>query len=62
MCIRDRSSLSETPDTPTPMGVFRAVERDEYSTSLKSQIDGVVENQGSADLDELLHSLPTWEV
>ena len=44
------------------MGVFRAVERDEYSTSLKSQIDGVVENQGSADLDELLHSLPTWEV
>ena len=56
------SRLSETPYTPTPMGVFRAVERDEYSVSLKSQIDGVVENQGSAGLDELLHSLPTWEV
>ena len=56
------SRLSETPYTPTPMGVFRAVERDEYSVSLKGQIDGVVENQGAADLDELLHSLPTWEV
>ena len=44
------------------MGVFRAVERDEYSVSLKGQIDGVVENQGSAGLDELLHSLTTWEV
>mgnify|MGYP003322796637 FL=1 len=56
------SRLSETPYTPTPVGVFRAVERDEYSVSLKGQIDGVVENQGAADLDELLHSLPTWEV
>jgi len=56
------SRLSETPYTPTPMGVFRAVERDEYSVSLKSQIDSVVEGQGAADLNELLHSLPTWEV
>ena len=56
------SRLSETPDTPTPMGVFRAVERDEYAVSLKAQIDGVVEDQGKADLNELLHSLPTWEV
>ena len=56
------SRLSETPDTPTPMGVFRAVERDEYAVSLKAQIDGVVKDQGRADLNELLHSLPTWEV
>ncbi|HJL92098.1 MAG: 2-oxoacid:ferredoxin oxidoreductase subunit beta [Acidimicrobiales bacterium] len=56
------SRLSETPYTPTPVGVFRAVERDEYSVSLKSQIDSVVEGQGAADLNELLHSLPTWEV
>jgi len=56
------SRLSETPDTPTPVGVFRAVEREEYSTSLKSQIDGVVKDQGAADLNGLLHSLPTWEV
>ena len=56
------SRLSETPDTPTPMGVFRAVERDQYAVSLKAQIDGVVKDQGRADLNELLHSLPTWEV
>ena len=56
------SRLSETPDTPTPVGVLRAVESEEYSTSLKSQIDGVIESQGSSDIGELLHSLPTWEV
>tara|TARA_B110000438_G_scaffold289702_1_gene324559 strand:+ start:75 stop:1100 length:1026 start_codon:yes stop_codon:yes gene_type:complete len=56
------SRLSNTPYTPTPVGVFRAVEREEYSSSLKAQIDGVIENQGHSNMQELLHSLPTWEV
>ena len=56
------SRLAETPTTPTPIGVFRAVEHEEYGTGIRGQVDDVQSHEGLGDLDELLHSLPTWEV
>ncbi|MEE2768547.1 MAG: 2-oxoacid:ferredoxin oxidoreductase subunit beta [Actinomycetota bacterium] len=56
------SRLAETPITPTPIGVFRAVEHEEYGTGIRAQVDDVQAHEGQGDLDELLHSLPTWEV
>ena len=56
------SRLAETPTTPTPIGVFRAVEHEEYGTGIRAQVDDVQAHEGQGDLGELLHSLPTWEV
>ncbi|MGI9603450.1 MAG: 2-oxoacid:ferredoxin oxidoreductase subunit beta [Acidimicrobiales bacterium] len=56
------SRLSYGPDMPTPMGVFRQVERPEYVESASQQLAAAQEQKGSGNLEDLLHSLPTWEV
>ena len=56
------SRLATAPTMPTPVGVFRAVERPEYSAEVNRQIAEVTASQGAGSLDALLHSLPTWEV
>ncbi|MEM7092658.1 MAG: thiamine pyrophosphate-dependent enzyme, partial [Actinomycetota bacterium] len=56
------SRLANAPTMPTPMGVFRCVERPEYAAEVNRQVDEVTASQGAGDLDSLLHSLPTWEV
>ncbi len=56
------SRLASTPSEPTPLGVFRAVDRDEYTAASEAQVDAAKQQQGPGDLNALLHSLPTWEV
>ena len=56
------SRLATAPTMPTPVGVFRAVERPEYAAAVNQQVDDVVASQGAGDLHGLLRSLPTWEV
>ncbi len=56
------SRLASGPDQPTPVGVFRAVERPEYAQSTSQQLAAAQESNGPGDLHALLHSLPTWEV
>jgi 2-oxoglutarate ferredoxin oxidoreductase subunit beta len=56
------SRLATTTDVPTPMGVFRAVERAEYGSAVSAQLAGTQADMGPGDLDALLHSLPTWAV
>jgi len=56
------SRLASAPTMPTPVGVFRAVERPEYSTEVNRQLEEVTAREGAGSLDALLHSLPTWEV
>jgi 2-oxoglutarate ferredoxin oxidoreductase subunit beta len=56
------SRLADSPTTPTPMGVFRAVERPVYGDALNSQIAAAQERQGRGDLVSLLNSGSTWEV
>jgi 2-oxoglutarate ferredoxin oxidoreductase subunit beta len=54
--------LSSSPTTPTPIGVFRAVERTEYSGEVTRQLAAAREQRGSGDLAALLRSGGTWEV
>jgi len=56
------SRLAKTPATPTPVGVFRAIDSGEYSTSVAAQIREVQAQLGKGDLADLLHSQPTWKV
>ncbi len=56
------SRLASDRHSPTPVGVFRAVEREDYGTGVENQLAEAKADPKSGDLDALLHSLPTWEV
>jgi 2-oxoglutarate ferredoxin oxidoreductase subunit beta len=56
------SRLAEHPETPTPVGVFRAVERADYASEMQHQLVQASERSGPGDLDALLRSAPTWTV
>ena len=47
---------------PTPVGVFRAVDRLEYGEEVTRQLAGAQDQRGPGDLHTLLHSGGTWEV
>jgi 2-oxoglutarate ferredoxin oxidoreductase subunit beta len=55
-------SLMEPPAFPTPVGVFRAVERPTYEKVLEDQIRQAKQQQGEGDLEELLNRGDTWTV
>jgi 2-oxoglutarate ferredoxin oxidoreductase subunit beta len=48
------------PEFPTPLGVFRAVERPTYEDVANSQIDTAKQKQGEGDLAELFGRGDTW--
>jgi 2-oxoglutarate ferredoxin oxidoreductase subunit beta len=56
------SRLSHSPHEPTPIGVFRDVERPVYDAELQAQVDGEIERSGRGSLAELIHSGATWTV
>ncbi len=56
------SRISHGPHGPTPLGVFRAVDRPRYGEVLQQQIADAQGKRGAGDLDQLLRSLGTWEV
>ena len=56
------SRLSHTPQGPTPIGVFRDVQRPVYGFELQGQIDDAIERHGPGDLQELIAGGDTWEV
>ena len=56
------SRLAAGPFEPTPIGVFRAVERPDYATGVDQQLAAAQASKGPGDLDKLLTSLPTWTV
>jgi 2-oxoglutarate/2-oxoacid ferredoxin oxidoreductase subunit beta len=56
------SRLARGPYEPTPIGVFRAVERSEYGAELSRQIVQAQEKRGAGDLHALLRSGSTWTV
>ncbi|MGE3621803.1 MAG: 2-oxoacid:ferredoxin oxidoreductase subunit beta [Acidimicrobiia bacterium] len=56
------SRLSRGPFEPTPIGVFRAVDRPEYGEAVNAQIARAVETKGPGDLAALLRSGATWDV
>jgi 2-oxoglutarate ferredoxin oxidoreductase subunit beta len=56
------SRLARGPYEPTPIGVFRAVDRNDYGTAIQRQLNEAQQQQGPGDLGQLLGSLGTWEV
>jgi len=48
--------------TPTPIGVFRDVQRTEYSDAVTAQLAAAQEQKGPGDLAALLRSGGTWDV
>ena len=56
------SRLSRGPYEPTPIGVFRAVERAEYGAEMARQVADAQERRGVGDLAALLRSGSSWSV
>jgi 2-oxoglutarate ferredoxin oxidoreductase subunit beta len=54
--------LSERPNGPTPVGVFRAVDRPIFSEGLTGELEAAREGLGTEELDSLLRSGDTWTV
>jgi 2-oxoglutarate/2-oxoacid ferredoxin oxidoreductase subunit beta len=56
------SRLSHSPTGPTPIGVFRSVDRPVYEDLVEQQVTSAIERSGPGDLDALLRSGDVWEV
>jgi len=55
-------STMQPPKFPTPLGIFRAVERPSYDQAINRQLDEAKAKQGTGDLDELFGRGDTWDV
>ncbi len=56
------ASLTDKPDFPTPLGVFRQVETETYEELLIKQIDEVKAKKGEGDLETLFNSGNTFYI
>ncbi|MFT4011547.1 MAG: thiamine pyrophosphate-dependent enzyme, partial [Nocardioidaceae bacterium] len=54
--------LNTDDHSPTPFGIFRQVERQEYAGAVGAQLAAAVERKGPGDLATLLRSNGTWTV
>ena len=54
--------LASRPTTPTPIGVFRDVERPVYDELMSGQLEAAQARQGRGDLAKLLHGGDTWQL
>ncbi|MEN8192991.1 MAG: 2-oxoacid:ferredoxin oxidoreductase subunit beta [Bacteroidota bacterium] len=56
------SHMTDDPDMPTPIGVFRQFLKPTYDEGVQNQIDHIIETTGEGDLEELLFRGNTWTV
>ncbi len=56
------SRLADGPTSPTPLGVFRSVQRPVYGDTMEHQLRVAADQQGPGDLKRLLASGDTWTV
>ena len=56
------SRLSRGPYEPTPIGIFRDVDRPEYGEGMSRQIDEATARRGPGDVAALLRSGSSWTV
>ena len=56
------SRLSAGPTTPTPVGVFRDVQRPIYDVEVQAQLAASVEKSGPGNLAKIMSSGATWSV
>ncbi len=56
------SRLANGPYSPTPIGVFRAIQRPDYGSLVQEQLVAAAARKGPGDLTALLRSGTTWTV
>jgi 2-oxoglutarate/2-oxoacid ferredoxin oxidoreductase subunit beta len=56
------SRIADGPTMPTPLGVFREIDRPVYGDGMEHQLRAAAEQQGPGDLERLLKSGDTWRV
>ena len=56
------SRLSHGPYGPTPLGIFRRVDRPTYDSGVNAQLEEAVEKRGAGELAGLIRSHGTWTV
>jgi 2-oxoglutarate/2-oxoacid ferredoxin oxidoreductase subunit beta len=56
------SRISHTPHGPTPIGIFRDVERPVYDALMAEQLETAKAEKGAGDLRALLHAGDTWNI
>ena len=56
------SRIADNPTGPTPIGVFRDVQRPAYGDGIEQQLRKAAESQGPGDLSRLLDSGDAWTV
>jgi 2-oxoglutarate ferredoxin oxidoreductase subunit beta len=56
------SRLASGPTMPTPLGVFRQIDRPVYGDGMEAQLRAAAEQQGPGELARLLGSGDTWTV
>jgi len=54
--------LTDSPEFPTPMGIFRQISRPTLDGEMQAQIEAVTAMKGKGDLEKILFSGNTWEV
>ena len=54
--------LAQDDHSPTPFGIFRAVERPEYASAVSRQLMMASERKGPGRIEDLLRSNGTWTV
>lgn len=54
--------LSHDTHSPTPVGIFRSVERGDYGSDMAGQLLQASQSKGPGDLQALLQSNGTWQV
>ncbi|MEA2516697.1 MAG: 2-oxoglutarate/2-oxoacid ferredoxin oxidoreductase subunit beta [Actinomycetota bacterium] len=56
------SRVADGPTGPTPLGIFRDVQRPVYGEGIEQQLRRASESQGPGDLEKLLATGDTWTV
>lgn len=54
--------MTDNPELPTPIGIFRQINKPTYDEGITEQIAKITEKKGKGDLEKVLFSGNTWEV
>ncbi len=54
--------MNDHPGLPTPIGIFRSIEKPSLDEEIENQINTITEKKGEGSLEKLLFSGNTWEV
>ncbi len=56
------SHMTDHPELPTPIGVFREISKPTYDEGVENQLNAITEKKGKGTLKDLLYTGNTWEV